>query len=90
MGRMALIDQIQQARRLSKNLLTLLQLESLKSTDLSPTFINPEKSIAEPAKLPGRSGKQIERLCDCDVSGRGEHGVQGRIPAVEDRLLIGD
>jgi hypothetical protein len=31
----------------------------------------------------GKSGMQIERCRDLDVSDRGEHGVQGRIPAKE-------
>ena len=61
MSRMALIDQIQQARELSKNLLTLLQLESLECDRFVSHLYQSRKEYRRTCETAGKSGKQIER-----------------------------
>jgi hypothetical protein len=57
---------------------------------LSPTSIRSEGNTGEPAKLPGKSGKQIERRVITSFQIAESMGFKGEFRQWEHLLRIGD
>jgi hypothetical protein len=87
----ALIDQIQQARETLEKLLTLyFSRHPSSATVLSLTSIGREGNTGEPAKLPGTSGKQIERCVISTFQVAESMGFKGEFRQGEHLLRIGE